>query len=81
MDRVVLARRGEALLCAEIVDFKTDRLGVADGAAAAALDELVERYRPQMQAYRRALCALTGLAPERVACRLLVLEADAVREV
>jgi hypothetical protein len=34
-----------------------------------------------MQAYRRALCALTGLAPERVACRLLVLDADAVREV
>ena len=79
MDRVVLARRGSSPLCAEIVDFKTDRLGGASSAAA--LDELVEHYRPQMQAYRRALCALTGLAPETVACRLLFLDADAVREV
>jgi ATP-dependent exoDNAse (exonuclease V) beta subunit len=76
MDRVVLATRAGAPLCAEIVDFKTDRLG-----GAAALDALAETYRAQMQAYRRALCALTGLAPERVACRLLLLDADVVREV
>ena len=75
MDRVVLATRGGAPLCAEIVDLKTDAI------PATALDALVEHYRPQMEAYRRAACVLTGLPPERVACRLLFLAADAVREV
>ncbi|HZL99523.1 MAG TPA: PD-(D/E)XK nuclease family protein [Planctomycetota bacterium] len=78
MDRVVLALRDGLPRAAEIVDFKTDRLA---GGPDAALAASVEHYRPQMQAYRRALCALTGLAPEAVACRLLFLEADAVKEV
>ena len=38
-------------------------------------------YAPQLQAYRRALVVLTGLPPERVACRLLFLDVDEVREV
>lgn len=75
IDRVVLALREGRPVAAEIIDYKTDRV------AGGALDGLVEHYRPQLQAYRRALCALTGLAPERVACRLLFLESSAVRDV
>jgi ATP-dependent exoDNAse (exonuclease V) beta subunit len=87
MDRVVLALKDGAPVAAEIIDFKTDRIGAGGsggaggaGDAVAALDAAVERYRPQMQAYRRALCALTGLAPPVVACRLLFLEVDALRD-
>jgi hypothetical protein len=37
-------------------------------------------HRPQMEAYRRALAALTGLAPEDVRCRLLFLAADRIED-
>jgi ATP-dependent exoDNAse (exonuclease V) beta subunit len=75
-DRVVLARRGERATGAQLVDHKTD--SAPDEAALAAR---VAHHRPQMEAYRRALVALTGLPAQSVACRLLFLSADRVAEV
>jgi len=75
-DRVVLAAGA-----AEIIDFKTDRIGAPGAPDAAALAARIAHYAPQMQAYRRALAQLTGLAPAAIECRLLFLEADVVAEV
>jgi ATP-dependent exoDNAse (exonuclease V) beta subunit len=66
---------------AEILDFKTDAVGTPDAPDRARLDERAAHYAPQMQAYRRALAALTGLPRAAIACRLLFLEADAIRDV
>jgi ATP-dependent helicase/nuclease subunit A len=68
IDRLVLLYQDERLVAADIMDFKTDRLEEGDA------DRLAERtafYRPQMVAYREALAAMTGLASERIASRLL----------
>jgi hypothetical protein len=80
-DRVVLARRGGALVAAQVLDWKTDAVlaGAAAGAGAvdeAALADRTAHHRPQMAAYRAALVALTGLPPAKVACRLFFLSAD-----
>jgi ATP-dependent exoDNAse (exonuclease V) beta subunit len=81
-DRVVLWRDAAgAPQAAEIVDFKTDDVGTPDAPDTARLDAKAAHYAPQMQAYRRALAQITGLPPERIACRLLFLGADVVRDV
>lgn len=65
-DRVVFAD-GKA----EIIDFKTNaRL---HGETPQDFERrMVLEYRGQMQAYRRAVVALTGIAPERVTAKLLL---------
>jgi ATP-dependent helicase/nuclease subunit A len=75
-DRAVIRADG-----AEILDFKTDAVGTPEAPDAARLQQRAAHYAPQMQAYRRALAALTGLAPASIACRLLFLEADEIRDV
>jgi len=83
-DRVVLVRDGERCVSAEIIDYKTDALAPdAPGASGepAALDALEARakhHRPQMEAYRDVLVALTGLPRAQVRCRLLFLSIDRV---
>ena len=74
-DRVVLTRAGDELVAAEVVDFKTDQV---DGQVP---HELVERYQPQMDEYRRVLATLTGLPADLVGARLVFLAADAVVDV
>jgi ATP-dependent exoDNAse (exonuclease V) beta subunit len=54
---------------AEILDFKTDR--VVDA----------ETYRPQMEAYRRALARTTGLAETAIATTLLFVGGSSVERV
>ena len=62
-DRVTFFRNAAGELCAEIVDFKTS---VAHP----------ERHAGQLAAYRRAVSALTGIPPERIAARLMLLPAS-----
>ena len=74
-DRVVFAGSGESRR-AVIYDFKTNlpRRGEGEEAFRA---RLKATYAGQMSAYRRALSALAGIPPERVAAR--ILSARAVR--
>jgi ATP-dependent exoDNAse (exonuclease V) beta subunit len=74
-DRVMVYRRGGLPVRAELLDYKTDRLepGGADAAA--------EPYRPQMQAYRQALCAMLGLPAARINTALLFVTAGVRHEV
>jgi ATP-dependent exoDNAse (exonuclease V) beta subunit len=70
MDRVVLGLRGGRVERAEVVDWKTGARGVSG----AELDQRIEPYRKQMAAYRAALAAMFGLAPERVTAVLAMVD-------
>ncbi|TVP42570.1 MAG: hypothetical protein EA350_15300, partial [Gemmatimonadales bacterium] len=56
-----------------VVDWKTDRV---EGEGA--LEARADHYRPQMEAYLRALGGLEGIPPERVEGRIVFLEAGRV---
>ena len=73
IDRLHLHRENGKMARAEIIDFKTDR--VESG------DELIERYAGQMRAYRQAVAAATGLAPETIHCLLVSTRLAAVVEI
>ncbi|MHB9065694.1 MAG: UvrD-helicase domain-containing protein [Pirellulaceae bacterium] len=68
MDRIVLVYQGDRLVAADIVDYKTDAANRDDGAK---FLELVEFYRPQIEAYRRAAAAMFHLTCRQVSARLL----------
>jgi ATP-dependent exoDNAse (exonuclease V) beta subunit len=66
-DRVVLSlSESDEIMAAEIIDFKTDRPGKDVG-----LDQLVDRYRGQLESYRSALVRLTGLPENKISMTLL----------
>lgn len=62
-DRVVVGMEGKRVLWAEVVDFKTDAVENGDEAG---LAESVERYRPQVEAYKRAAAKLLRIEPAMV---------------
>ena len=65
-DRVVFASGRAAIL-----DFKTN--AIRRGESAADFEaRMCETYSGQMRAYRAAVCALTGIKPEKVSARLLL---------
>ena len=68
-DRVVVWRDGERIVRAEVLDFKTSK-------PTADLVARREHYRPQLEAYRTAVAAITGLPREKVVASLFFLEAD-----
>jgi len=72
-DRVVLERKGGAFVRADVIDFKTDKV---EGEQ---LEQRVERYRPQLEAYRRVLAHSTALAVDAIRARLFFLEAEVER--
>ena len=78
IDRLVLARTGGKVSAADIIDYKTDEIPAGN---AAALAERVEFYRPQIEAYRRAVQKLFDLPLERVTGRLVFLSAGKVAPV
>jgi ATP-dependent exoDNAse (exonuclease V) beta subunit len=75
MDRVVLGREAGAVSWADVVDFKTDVIpeGTDD-----ALHREVDRYRPQLEAYRQALAKLYGLRPGLVTSQVVFLRSGKV---
>ena len=76
IDRLVLGLRGDEVVWAEILDYKTDRIDSPEE-----LDERAEHYRPQLESYRRVVAAQTGLALESIGARLLFLGPGRVVEV
>jgi ATP-dependent exoDNAse (exonuclease V) beta subunit len=74
-DRVAIARERGRVVRAELVDFKTDRVGEAE------LDVRVEFYRPQIEAYRAALSRILGIGGQAISARLAFVDAGLVRDV
>lgn len=75
IDRVVLVQREGRVVGAEVLDFKTDRIGPADRSA---LARRIEHYRPQIETYCSVIRERYGLAPDAVVGKLVFLEADVV---
>lgn len=71
-DRVVFIER-EGRLCAEIYDFKTNRRRVGEDVGAF-IRRMKESYSAQMEAYRGAICVMTGIPKERITATLLLTE-------
>lgn len=74
-DRVVVERRGGAVVRVCVMDFKTDRV---EGTR---LRERTEVYRPQVQAYRAAAAAILGVAESLVVGKLLFVMPGVVVDV
>lgn len=68
IDRLVLIYNDNQLLAADIVDFKTDKLNFED---ASEIQKRADHYRPQIEAYRRAVQSIFGLEMERICGRLV----------
>jgi ATP-dependent exoDNAse (exonuclease V) beta subunit len=84
-DRVVVVRRSDAAVRAEVMDFKTDAVAAPLAPAASrqrtpTLEEHARTYAPQLRLYRDAAARLLGLDPSAVSARLLFIEARAIVE-
>jgi ATP-dependent exoDNAse (exonuclease V) beta subunit len=77
-DRVVWLGDGDRVVAADVLDFKTDDILPGD---LAALTARTEYYRPQMEAYRRAVARLGQLPVEYIATRLVFTSIARVVEV
>ncbi len=75
IDRLVLAYRGDQIVAACVLDYKTDRISEEE------LEGRVEYYRPQLESYALVVAAQTGLKPEAVSKRLLFLSLGRSMEV
>lgn len=73
IDRLVLVSEGDRVVSADVIDYKTDTVPGDE-----ALQLRVDHYRPQLENYRRIVCAQFGLEPSAVRCRLLFLTAGTV---
>ena len=78
IDRLVLLYDGDQLVAADIIDYKTDALGEGDPRAA---PRLVEHYRPQLDAYRRAVARMFRLPADHICARLLLVSTGLMRVV
>ena len=68
IDRLVLARLGDDVVWAEVLDYKSDFLTEEQ------LADRVEYYRPQLETYGRVVAAQTGLPVSKIRLRLVFLE-------
>ena len=77
IDRLVLGRRGDDVVWAEVLDYKSDILTEED------LPDRTEYYRPQLETYGRVVAAQTGLglAVSEIRLRLVFLELGRVVEI
>jgi ATP-dependent exoDNAse (exonuclease V) beta subunit len=78
LDRVIWLGQGEQILAADVIDFKTDDIPPGNDSA---LNARVEHYRPQMDAYRRAVSRLGHIEEQQISVRLLFTNAGRVVDV
>jgi len=74
IDRLVLTLQDGVPKSAEVIDYKTD------GITSEEVEVRAEHHAAQMQAYRRAVSAMYGLAPEEVTLKLAFLTPGVVHE-
>ncbi len=72
IDRLILDWKGPRATRAWVVDFKSDRITPEDGDS---MEDRVEFYRPQLEAYGRAVEALYDLPPAEIRLSLAFLSA------
>jgi ATP-dependent helicase/nuclease subunit A len=77
IDRLVLIIQDDSVVGAEVIDFKTDTVLIDDDSR---IEETVEHYRPQQEAYRTAVSRLFGLPASKVRLRLLLVSPGLVKE-
>lgn len=77
IDRLVLLRDDGKPSAADIIDFKSDKVS---GDMAGWLHTKTDFYRPQLEAYRRAVALMYRLPPETITARLAFIEIDTVVE-
>jgi ATP-dependent exoDNAse (exonuclease V) beta subunit len=75
IDRLVLMRSRDKIVAAELIDFKTDRI---DKARPDAIQAKVDHYRPQVEAYRRAVARMLRLEQRHISAKLAFLAIDLV---
>jgi ATP-dependent exoDNAse (exonuclease V) beta subunit len=68
IDRLVTIWRGNKVVAADILDFKTDEIPLRSPEK---LKDKIAYYRPQIDAYRRAVASWTGLPPSKITARLI----------
>ena len=78
IDRLVTIYRNNHPIAADIIDFKTDAVASDEKAAVA---RKVDFYRPQLAAYRSAVCSIFGHESSQVSAKLLLVGAGIVAEV
>lgn len=76
IDRLVLLRQGDRITSADIVDYKTDAVPDKETLAAK-----VDFYRPQLEAYRRAVARTFQVPLQDITARLYFLSAGEVRSI
>ena len=78
IDRLVLLKAKGRVVGAEILDYKTDRIG--GDSPPHRLEQAIAYYRPQQEAYRRAVAKLYELKPGEIRLQLIFLHPGVVRE-
>ncbi|HUS39880.1 MAG TPA: UvrD-helicase domain-containing protein, partial [Pirellulales bacterium] len=78
IDRLVLLYDEQQLVAADVIDYKTDRLAADDPQA---LTKKVDHYRPQLEAYRKAVARTFRLPQEQIAARLAFVAEGKVADV
>ena len=76
IDRLVLVYDGDRVVAADILDFKTDTANSPEK-----LSELVDHYRPQLEAYCQAVATMYRLKATQITARLLFVSSGEVRAV
>ena len=72
VDRIVLGILDGSVICADIIDFKTDNLGKKNEE----LPARVKHYEPQLMAYRETISQMFKIPIETVSARLLFVSAN-----
>jgi ATP-dependent helicase/nuclease subunit A len=73
IDRLVITREAGRVVGAAVIDFKTDAVK-----GAGEVQQRAAHYRPQIDAYRSAVCGMYGLPAEQVEGWLVFVEAGEV---
>lgn len=72
IDRLVLVYEGDVLVAADVIDFKSDPV------TSQTLGGRIEHYRPQLNAYRRAVSKFANLPADKISARLVFVETGRV---
>jgi ATP-dependent exoDNAse (exonuclease V) beta subunit len=75
IDRLVVLYDQDQAIAADVIDFKTDAVDSND---AAAIPAKLEFYRPQLDAYRRAVARMFRIPTRRITARLVLVSAGCV---